>query len=324
MSPLIVEPCDPADPARTPTLTLDAGRHLVSAAPGIDTGVQLDRLVLASDAGGTAGSVADGRVTDRPSAPPTPHVDVVHDGRTRIRVHVDGADEPFWLVLGQSENAGWHATTDGAALGPRRLVDGFANGWHVDPKTRSFDVVLQWTPAARRVGVTVDLTARRSRMPRHHRVHVVEAKGRARARDRTRPGRLACRARVAGCRRVACARRSHAGMGADRVRAGGRPHRRAVDRRAGRCRRGRRAAGGGRCDCSSRSRAAFLLAGAGLYIAFAQVRYQTPPIFEWPTVFPRARTMAWLALVFLGAAVVVDLVRRRAFSRRENRSGERS
>ena len=69
---------------------------------------------------------------------------------------------------------------------------------------------------------------------------------------------------------------------------------------------------------------AFLLAGAGLYIAFAQVRYQTPPIFEWPTVFPRARTMAWLALVFLGAAVVVDLVRRRAFSRRQNGSGERS
>ncbi len=145
-APLSVEPCDPADPARTPTLTLDAGRHVVSAAPGIDTGLQLDRLVLASDAGGAAGSVADGRVTDRPSAPPTPHVEVVHEGRTRVRVHVDGADEPFWLVLGQSENAGWHATTDGAALGPRRLVDGFANGWRVDPKTGSFDVVLQWTP----------------------------------------------------------------------------------------------------------------------------------------------------------------------------------
>ena len=65
----------------------------------------------------------------------------------RMRVHVDGADEPFWLVLGQSENAGWHATTDGAALGPRRLVDGYANGWLVDPTTdESFDVVLEWTP----------------------------------------------------------------------------------------------------------------------------------------------------------------------------------
>ena len=63
---------------------------------------------------------------------------------------------------------------------------------------------------------------------------------------------------------------------------------------------------------------AFLLASAGLYIAFAQHRYRTPPIFEWPTVFPRARTMAWLALVLLGAAVVVDLVRRRGLRRNEN------
>src|SRR6185503_5514850 len=62
------------------------------------------------------------------------------------RVHVDGANEPFWLVLGQSENAGWHATTDGGTLGDRTLVDGFANGWRIDPTKDSFDVVLEWTP----------------------------------------------------------------------------------------------------------------------------------------------------------------------------------
>ena len=66
-----------------------------------------------------------------------------------MRVHVEGADEPFWLVLGQSENAGWHATTDGATLGDRTLVDGYANGWLVDPTQESFDVVLEWTPQER-------------------------------------------------------------------------------------------------------------------------------------------------------------------------------
>ena len=290
-----------------------------SAAPGIDTGVQLDRLVLASDAGGTAGSVADGRVTDRPSAPPTPHVDVVHDGRTRMRVHVDGADEPFWLVLGQSENAGWHATTDGAALGPRRLVDGFANGWHVDPKTTLVRRRAGVDAAARRVGVAVDLAARRSRMPRRSSLFTWW---------RRRAALALVTAPDPADSRVALE-----WPGADESPAlGGRtqvwvPIACAL------------AAGliaapwigvlvGVVVAAALRWRAvrlflavapAFLLAGAGLYIAFAQVRYQTPPIFEWPTVFPRARTMAWLALVFLGAAVVVDLVRRRAFSRRRER-----
>ena len=52
---------------------------------------------------------------------------------------------------------------------------------------------------------------------------------------------------------------------------------------------------------------AALLAFIGVYIAFAQVRYQTPPVFEWPTVFPRARSLAWIAVLLAVAAVVVDL-----------------
>ena len=242
MAPLTVEPCDPADPTAVPTLRLGAGRHVVAATPGIDTGLHLDRLVLASDAGGTAGSVAGGRVTNRPSAPPTPHVDVVHDGRTRMRVHVDGADEPFWLVLGQSENAGWHATTSGAALGPRRLVDGFANGWRVDPKSRSFDVVLQWTPqrnvwAALWISLGAGLAClgivlftwwrRRAALALVTAPDAADSRGRA---------------GVARRGRVARARRTRAGMGTDRLCTRGRSHRGPVDRGARRCRgRGRAA-----------------------------------------------------------------------------------
>ncbi len=314
MEPLTVEPCDPADPAAVPTLRLGAGRHVVSAAPGIDTGVHLDRLVLASDAGGTAGSVADGRVTDRPTAPPTPHVEVVHDGRTRMRVHVEGADEPFWLVLGQSENAGWHATTSGAAVGPRRLVDGFANGWRVDPKSRSFDVVLQWTPQRNVwaslwisfaaglacVGIMIFTWWRRRAA-----LALVTAPDPADSRVALEwPGAdelpaLGGRVQVwvpIGCALVA-------GLIAAPwigVLVG------VVVAAALRWRTVR---------LFLAIAPAFLLASAGLYIAFAQVRYRTPPIFEWPTVFPRARTMAWLALVLLGAAVVVEIVRRRGLGR---------
>ncbi len=55
---------------------------------------------------------------------------------------------------------------------------------------------------------------------------------------------------------------------------------------------------------------ALLVAGAGLYIAVSQRRFATPPIFEWPTVFPRARSMAWLALVLLGGSAVLEIARR--------------
>ena len=64
---------------------------------------------------------------------------------------------------------------------------------------------------------------------------------------------------------------------------------------------------------------AALVAFVGLYIAFAQVRYQTPPVFEWPTVFPRARSLAWIAVLLAVAAVMVDLTRRAAARRADPR-----
>ena len=79
--------------------------------------------------------------------PAAPTVTMVHNGPTRMRVHVSGADEPFWLVLGQSQSPGWKArVVQGGDLGPSQLVDGYANGWLVRPDRASFDVVLEWTP----------------------------------------------------------------------------------------------------------------------------------------------------------------------------------
>ncbi len=51
----------------------------------------------------------------------------------------------------------------------------------------------------------------------------------------------------------------------------------------------------------------FLTAAAG-YIAIRQARHHLPPIFEWPTFFFRARTLAWIAVVVLAADAAIEIV----------------
>jgi hypothetical protein len=52
-----------------------------------------------------------------------------------------------------------------------------------------------------------------------------------------------------------------------------------------------------------------LLLTAGVYIVYLQRRYEFPSVFEWPTLFPRATTLAWIALALVGVDVVIELVR---------------
>jgi hypothetical protein len=64
-------------------------------------------------------------------------------------VDVHDPTGPFWMVLGQSTNAGWHATTStGLDLGAPQVIDGYANGWLVTPSKPGRDMVitLDWTP----------------------------------------------------------------------------------------------------------------------------------------------------------------------------------
>jgi hypothetical protein len=156
---LAVEPCDLAGAGGSTALALDEGDHRVVTTPGVQTGVDVDGLVLGSNAEGEPLALGDGGSlaalrADRPAAD-APRVEVVRNGRTDLALRVHGArpGTPFWLVLGESNNAGWKATVDGADAilasgtdGRSTLVDGYANGWLVEPNQATFDVTVEWTP----------------------------------------------------------------------------------------------------------------------------------------------------------------------------------
>ena len=66
---------------------------------------------------------------------------------------------------------------------------------------------------------------------------------------------------------------------------------------------------------------AALLAVCALYIVVEQYRYRYPPVFEWPTVFPHARSLAWIAVVLVMGDGIVEILRSRAGPRRPEEPG---
>lgn len=122
----------PIEPCGDGRLALGPGEHLLRAADGLSTGIDIDQLVLTSGPDALPSAAAAG-----------PAVEVLRDDGWRLDVRISGAEPgtPFWLVLGQSFNRGWE-------LGGARpdLVDGFANGWRITPGARSFELTLTWTP----------------------------------------------------------------------------------------------------------------------------------------------------------------------------------
>ncbi len=162
--PVDLQVCPAASAANG--LALARGDHVVRSAGGTRTGIDVDGLVLGSGAGGAPMTL--GRrgelptsVTQPAAAPAaTPRVKVTSDGDTKIELSVSGARRgtPFWLVLGQSNNAGWQATVAGKDLGGSTLVDGYANGWLVHPTSGSFSVTLRWTPQ-RTVWIALGISA---------------------------------------------------------------------------------------------------------------------------------------------------------------------
>ena len=150
---LTVAACSP-----DPTITMGPGEHVVRTAIGRQLGIDIDQLALASDRGGAAISVAD-----QAAAPtePSPDVTTVHAGRVSYDLQVDKADAPFWLAVGQSWSDGWHASINGKAVPPPQVIDGYGNGWLIDPHDYGagpLSIHVEWTPQ-KIVWVAVGLSA---------------------------------------------------------------------------------------------------------------------------------------------------------------------
>ncbi len=124
------------------TVELGRGETVVRAAPGRTTGLDVDRLVMSHEP-----TSAGNETVEPPARSPT---NVLDDGRTSMSVGIERPTELTWLVLGQSHNAGWEARVRGGEnLGSPTLIDGYANGWLIDPdQLPAGDVVidLEWTP----------------------------------------------------------------------------------------------------------------------------------------------------------------------------------
>ena len=125
-------------------LALTAGSHRLNGGPAAASGLDVDAATLRSAAGGPAASTPA-----EPARPPTPDATVTRTAshRTTVEADVTAGGEPFWFVLGQSSNAGWELRVDGATVGPRTVVDGYANGWLVSPDHDGpLHVTATWTP----------------------------------------------------------------------------------------------------------------------------------------------------------------------------------
>jgi hypothetical protein len=251
--------------------------------------------------------MGDGRVRAFADDAAAPRVEVVDNGRTAMRVRVTGATKPFWLVLGQSHSPGWHAEINGGdGLGAPQLVDGYANGWLVTPTgSGPFDVELEWTPqrqvwasiaislvtVAACLGILVVTARRRRRVSAGVRAPGDDDAELTWNRSWSVPVRVRWIAPLAAGLLTALVVRPWVGLVVAAVAVviivwpRWRPIAMVVP--------------------------GALLALCGLYLVIGQIRYEYPSVFEWPTVFPRARTIAWVAVMLLVADAIIEIVRER-------------
>ena len=310
--PLDLVRCPDADAA----LNLDRGDHVLRSSGGTATGVDLDGVVLGSDRGGAAMALgARGtlpttvtQVAARPAA--TPGITVKSKGSTKIELTVSGARKgtPFWLVLGESNNAGWKASVDGTDVGGSTLVNGYANGWRIRPPSSSFTVTLRWTPQrVVWIALAVSVVA----------LLLCVALARWRRRDASDVGEPEDEVPALANPLVAVGTQPRpltvVGSALAVGVVGGLVATWWVGLLA--------AALVALVLCVPRLRflltlgAPLALGVAALYVVVQQYRYDYVADLDWPGRFTSVNNLAWLAVVLLLADVVVEMVRRRAASR---------
>lgn len=129
--------CEERPAAPAGTVDLAKGSTRIDTADGRATGLDVDQLHLAAAA------------ADPAPVPDAPELDVTTNSPVSYTVRPDEATtEPYWLILGQSNNPGWHLTVGDDDLGEPTLVNGYANGWLIDPAEvgASPTFHLDWTP----------------------------------------------------------------------------------------------------------------------------------------------------------------------------------
>lgn len=124
-----VVPCSP-----TP-VALAAGDHDVASSAGRVTGIDVDRVVLASGAARSA-----------PVAAPVPALRVQRHSRTSATVTVGPSATPVWFVWGEGHNEGWQAREDGLTLAAGRPMVGGGNAWRLPPSSEARTLEIRWTP----------------------------------------------------------------------------------------------------------------------------------------------------------------------------------
>ncbi|MCU1398871.1 MAG: hypothetical protein JWN62_1980 [Acidimicrobiales bacterium] len=132
-SPLTAAPCD------TAPLELTATEHVVRSAVGLETGIDIDRVVLAgAPTAATATSVTSN------SASNPPKVTVLDQTHTTRTVRVEACPTGCWFVFGEGYSPGWTATSGGTSLGAPTQVDGGFNGWYLPPSTVARTIQLDF------------------------------------------------------------------------------------------------------------------------------------------------------------------------------------
>ena len=304
LAPIHLVQCDSAGSRLV--VPLKSGRHVTRTGPGDVTGIDVDRLVWASAADGSAARTLSttGTIDPAPRAI-APRVRIARTGRSTMTAQISGAENPFWLVLGQSQNAGWEASVDGRPIGGSRLVDGYANGWRIRSEHRNVTVDLEWIPqrtVERSIALSIAaimaclgivlVSARRSRQGSTVLIATPEQLPKLVMPWHGSPPPVgvvitivvsvllgAFAATVASpAIGVVLALVVAASLVRPRLRVG------------------------------LALLPAAAIAAVGAYIAIRQARHHLPPIFEWPTFFFRARTLGWIVIVSLAANAVIALV----------------
>ncbi len=322
---------------------LGPGTHTLRAATGQVTGFDLDQLAFDSAPGGAPMPLASPTTLAPPAVAPAPMVTVTSQTATTLHLTVSGLaarQPPVDLVLGESVNPGWRATVAGGpALGQPVLLDGFANGWQLDPTALAaavhggtVSVVLQWQPQ-REVDVAlvvstaaiiaclvlVFLPRRRRARGRHSRAATAGADAVAAPATEDAPAlavpfgaegpRAALWVALSGgavtgaIAALIAAPVAGAAVGAATALVLLVPRLRIVLGLA----------------------ATACVVAAGVYTAVHQHQFQVPPDGAWPLSFATASRWAWAGVVFLGGDAVVDvLLRRRADRLARRAEGEAS